>query len=126
VTPVTVSPAGPAGARFIMKLSLATPRSLCLEFSAGWEEKLKLRAKATGVNEHDSGIDVFVFPKGMYPLIPDFAIGRLWFDQWLIKAVRMQKLPVINASLICPLLHQRHDYNHVAGGADQVWRGNGC
>ena len=94
-----------------------------LEFNVGWQEKLKLRTNATGVDEHYSSIDAFVFPKGMYPLIPDFAIGRLWFDHWLIKAVRMQKLPVIDASLISPLLHQTHDYNHVPGGADQIWRG---
>lgn len=94
-----------------------------LDFQPGWEEALKLRAERTGVDEHYSGIDVFVFPKGMYSNVPDFAIGRLWFDHWLIKAVRLQNLPVIDASWIAPLLHQRHDYNHVPGGADQVWRG---
>jgi len=94
-----------------------------LEFKPGWEEEMKRRARAGGKDEHYSGIDVFVFPKGMYPQIPDFAIGRLWFDHWLIKAVRLQNLPVIDASLIAPLLHQNHDYGHVAGGTEQVWRG---
>jgi hypothetical protein len=103
------------------RINLDVPEPL--SFSPGWEAALKLRAKTTGADEHYSGIDVFVFPKGMYPAIPDFAIGRLWFDHWLIKAVRLQNLPVIDASLISPLLHQRHDYNHVPGGADQVWRG---
>ncbi|HET8925309.1 MAG TPA: hypothetical protein VFN26_20165 [Candidatus Acidoferrum sp.] len=94
-----------------------------LAFDAGWEEAIKLRARVSGVDEHYSGIDVFVFPRGMYPTVPEFAIGRLWFDHWLIKAVRLQNLPVIDASLISPILHQNHDYNHVSGGAEQVWRG---
>jgi hypothetical protein len=66
---------------------------------------------------------VFVYPKGLYPRIPDFAIGRPWFDHWLIKAVREQNLPVVDASLVAPLLHQNHDYNHVSGGKEQVWSG---
>ena len=103
------------------RINLDVPEPLA--FGPGWEEALKLRAETTGVDEHYSGIDVFIFPKGMYSSVPDFAIGRLWFDHWLIKAVRLQNLPVIDASWISPLLHQRHDYNHVPGGADQVWRG---
>ena len=94
-----------------------------LNFDARWEEAIKRRAGASGKDEHHTGIDVFVFPKGMYPQIPDFAIGRLWFDHWLIKAVRAQDLPVVDASLVAPVLHQNHDYGHVAGGREQVWRG---
>ncbi len=94
-----------------------------LDFEAGWEESIKRRASAMGKDEHYTGIDVFVFPKGMYRQIPDFAIGRLWFDHWLIKAAREQNLPVVDASLVAPVLHQNHDYGHVAGGKEQVWRG---
>lgn len=103
------------------RINLDVPELLA--FDPGWEEAIKHRARIAGADEHYSGIDVFVFPKGIYPAIPDFAIGRLWFDHWLIKAVRLQNLPVIDASRISPLLHQNHDYNHVPGGADQVWRG---
>lgn len=94
-----------------------------LKFDSHWEESLKQHTKAKGQDEHYTGIDVFVYPKGLYPPIPDFAIGRLWFDHWLIKAVREQHLPVVDASLIAPLIHQNHDYSHVSGGKDQVWRG---
>jgi len=94
-----------------------------LNFDSRWEEVIKQRASVGGKDEHYTGIDVFVFAKGMYPQIPDFAIGRLWFDHWLIKAVRQQNLPVVDASLVAPVLHQNHDYGHVAGGKEQVWRG---
>jgi len=103
------------------RINLDVPEPL--SFSPGWEEAMKDRAVTTGADEHYSGIDIFLFPKGMYKEIPDFAIGRLWFDHRLIKAVRLQRLPVVDASLVSPLLHQRHDYSHVPGDADQVWRG---
>jgi len=95
-----------------------------LEFGEGWEKELGRRARETGQDEHYTGIDVFVYTKGMYAKIPEFAIGRLWWDHWLIKAVREQKLPVVDASRVAPLLHQRHDYNHAVGGAEEVWRGD--
>lgn len=94
-----------------------------LNFEISWEETIKAWAGVHGKDEHHTGIDVFVFPKEMYPEIPDFAIGRLWFDHWLIKAVREQNLPVVDASLVAPVIHQEHDYNHVRGGREEVWRG---
>jgi hypothetical protein len=94
-----------------------------LEFDSQWEENIKRRSKVSGKDEHFTGIDVFVYPKGLYPSVPDFAIGRLWFDHWLIKAVREQNLPVVDASRVAPLIHQNHDYGHVNGGKEQVWRG---
>jgi len=94
-----------------------------LEFGPQWESIIQQRGEVSGQDEHYTGIDAFVFPKGLYPAIPDFAIGRLWFDHWLIKAVREQNLPVLDASLVAPLFHQNHDYNHVSGGKEEVWRG---
>lgn len=94
-----------------------------LEFAAGWEKQLAQRLRANGAEGHHSSIDAFVYAKGMYAKIPAFAIGRLWWDHWLIKAVREQKVPVVDASRVAPLLHQKHDYNHVQGGEEQVWRG---
>jgi len=94
-----------------------------LDFNSQWEESIKRRRKASGKDDDYTSIDVFAFPRGLYPAIPDFAIGRLWFDHWLIKAVREQNLPVVDASLVAPVLHQNHDYGHVAGGKEQIWRG---
>ena len=30
---------------------------------------------------------------------------------------------MVDLSRVAPVIHQNHDYNHVAGGADRVWRG---
>lgn len=103
------------------RINLDIPEALA--FEPGWEARMKARRDATGADGDYTNIDVFVFPKGTYGQVPDFAIGRLWFDHWLIKAVREQDLPVVDVSLVAPLLHQNHDYNHVSGGKEQVWRG---
>lgn len=92
-------------------------------FDAEWEASLKTRRGSSGVPGDHTAIDVFVFVKGLYPNVPDFGLGRLWFDQWLIKAAVQNGIPVVDASKAAPVIHQNHDYNHVPGGADQIWRG---
>ena len=92
-------------------------------FERGWEKLLRGQATRSGVDGHHTAIDVFVFPREMYDDVPDFAIGRLWFDHWLIKAARKNRIPVVDVSPMAPVLHQNHDYNHVSGGEEQVWRG---
>jgi hypothetical protein len=94
-----------------------------LGFSQGWQAALKARVHAVGSDGSHTAIDVFAFPKGTYAQMPGFYIGRLWFDQWLIKAALQNHLPVVDASLVAPVVHQNHDYGHVPGGYDQVWRG---
>lgn len=94
-----------------------------LEFAPGWKTAVLGLARDGRVSGDHTAIDVFVFGKGMYAEIPEFAIGRLWFDQWLIKSAREQGIPVVDASRVAPVLHQNHDYNHVSGGEARVWRG---
>jgi hypothetical protein len=92
-------------------------------FEAGWEKLLRRQARRGGVSGDHTAIDVFVFPKETYRAVPDFGIGRLWFDQWLIKAARQCEIPVVDVSGAAAVLHQNHDYNHVSGGEERVWRG---
>jgi hypothetical protein len=103
------------------RINLDVPEAL--NFSANWEASLKERSLESGKSGDHAAIDVFVFPKGAYRGVPDFAIGRLWFDQWLIKAAKEEKLPVVDLSLVAPVLHQNHDYNHVDGGRERIWQG---
>jgi hypothetical protein len=89
-----------------------------LDFSEGWEEKLKERMRREGWLESYTGIDCFVFPRGTYEEVPPLVIGRVWFDQWLIKYAREKGLPVVDLTRFAAIAHQMHDYNHVAGGRE--------
>lgn len=92
-------------------------------FESGWETLVKERSQRSGVPGCHTAIDVFVFSKGLYTNIPDFGLGRLWFDQWLVKAALQGGFPVVDLSKVAPVVHQNHDYNHVPGGFDRVWHG---
>ena len=89
----------------------------------GWEEKLKQRMRLEGWLESHTGIDCFVFRRGTYEQVPPLAIGRVWFDQWCIKYARKKGLPVVDLTQFAPLIHQLHDYSHVAGGKESVYAG---
>jgi hypothetical protein len=89
-----------------------------LDFSEGWEGKLRERMQKEGQLESHTGIDFFVFPRGTYEQVPPLAIGRVWFDQWCIKYAREKRLPVVDLTGFAAITHQLHDYNHVAGGRE--------
>jgi hypothetical protein len=111
-------------ARFLCvstRINLDVPETL--DFSPNWEVLLTARCRENSQSGGHTAIDVFVFPRGLYPDVPDFGIGRLWFDQWLIKAAREKNVPVVDLSLVAPVIHQNHDYNHVDGGRERIWRG---
>lgn len=94
-----------------------------IDFSNGWEAELQERTRREGQLESYTGIDFFVFPRGTYRDVPPLAIGRVWFDQWCIKYARKKGLPVIDLTPFVPIVHQLHDYNHVAGGREWVYGG---
>jgi hypothetical protein len=64
-----------------------------------------------------------VFPRGLYGEIPDFAIGRGWFDNWLVWKPRDLGASVVNATKSVCAVHQNHDYGHVKGGVTYAHRG---
>lgn len=89
-----------------------------LDFGEGWEKKVREQIREEGKLESHTGIDFFAFPRGTYTKVPQLAIGRVWFDQWLVKSARQRRLPVVDLTAYAPIAHQVHDYDHVVGGRD--------
>jgi hypothetical protein len=94
-----------------------------LDFGDGWEEKLKERMRRDGWLDSHTSIDCFVFRRSTYEQVPPLVIGRVWFDQWFIKCARKKGLPVVDLTDFAPMVHQLHDYSHVAGGKQFVYGG---
>ncbi|MFC2035001.1 hypothetical protein ACFLUJ_02635 [Chloroflexota bacterium] len=90
---------------------------------AQWEPELCDRVTRQGKLHPKSGIDYFVFPRGLYDDIPPFAIGRPGWDNWMIYQARSLKIPVIDATKIITIIHQNHDYSHHTEGKTGVWEG---
>ncbi len=81
-----------------------------------WRENLKTTVQDCGKQQLPTWIDYFVFPKGLYQNLPAFAIGRPFYDNWLIWQTARLKAPIVDASASVMAVHQNHDYSHVPGG----------
>lgn len=70
-----------------------------------------------------SGMDYFVFRRGMFHDIPKVLMGRAYCDNALVAYCLRRNIPVIDASFALRVEHQFHDYGHIAGGRSSVWHG---
>jgi len=82
-----------------------------------WESDIRRLAQQQGRRQSEISIDWIAFPKGALTPIPDFAIGRLWYDNWLVWHAADRGLPVVDATDYIHVIHQRHDYSHKGGKA---------
>ena len=94
-----------------------------LDFAEGGETVLRSKILPLGTPGNPTAIDVFVFPPDLYQQVPPFAIGRAWFDQWLIKDALRQRIPVVDMTQVTRAIHQNHDYGHIAGGQQGAYGG---
>lgn len=70
-----------------------------------------------------SGMDYFFFRRGMFKDLPRVVMGRAYCDNAIVAYCLRKGIPVIDASFAFRVEHQFHDYGHIAGGRNQVWRG---
>ena len=70
-----------------------------------------------------SGMDYFIFKRGMFRDLPKVTMGRAYCDNALVVHCLRRNIPVIDASFALRVEHQFHDYGHVAGGRSSVWHG---
>lgn len=94
-----------------------------LDFSADWENKLHSYVISQGSLHPPTGIDYFVFPRGIWSEMPPLAIGRTIWDNWLIYQARARGVPVIDATDVVMAVHQDHNYMHVPSSAVDAWEG---
>jgi len=95
-----------------------------IRFGEGWERRvLRELKKQKRDNPIGNSSEFFLFPKSVRFNIPKFAIGRLYWDSWLIYRSRQLKLPVIDMTPSICYLHQIHSYKHHKNGFDGVWYG---
>jgi len=84
-----------------------------IEFTQGWEEKLRSSIHGNGILHRPAGSDFFLFPRSCYDEVPDFAIGRAGWDNWMIYKAHEEKWPIIDGTPSITLIHQNHDYSHL-------------
>lgn len=94
------------------RVKLDVPERLDFEQKDTWR-RLQERANREGRPMGPGALDYFVFRPGHFPRVPAFAIGRMYWDNWLVWSAS-RRGDVIDASRLALAIHQNHDYAHVA------------
>ena len=77
-----------------------------------WTAEIRNLALRDGKLQIARSIDYFAFSGGLYPAMPPLAIGRYWWDNWLVWKARALGATVVDASSVVLAVHQNHDYSH--------------
>jgi hypothetical protein len=71
---------------------------------------LAQRARTTGQLYSHHGMDVFIYPTGMFDAMPPFSIG--WpgakYDNWIVYSARRRNIPVVDITDAVTIIHQNH------------------
>jgi len=93
--------------------------------SRGWERWLTAYVSdpRNGIRGNDHGLDFFVFPRRTFENIPAFAVGRGFWDNWMVYDALQRSIPVIDISDVNIAIHQNHDYAHHPQGQRGAYLG---
>ncbi|MBL4838085.1 MAG: hypothetical protein JKY34_10955 [Kordiimonadaceae bacterium] len=74
------------------------------------ENRINTLDQQYGSWDQPNAIDMFLFSRGLFDHIPDFAIGRASWDNWLLWKAQDRGAKIIDVSLDAALLHPIHGY----------------
>ena len=86
------------------------------DFSGDWPKALRDQVAANGRLHGQTGSDYFIYPRACFKDIPDFAVGRAGWDNWMLFHARWQNWPLVDGTQAITVIHQNHDYSHLPGG----------
>jgi hypothetical protein len=86
-----------------------------------WRSVFSERSARGRLHGH-SAMDFFVLPRTLDLGMPEFAVGRVGWDSWMIWRCRQLGIPVIDATADVAALHQNHSYSSLQLGC-QRWHG---
>lgn len=112
--------------RFLMigqRIDLAEGEGIRVD-EASMLRQLRHLAQRGGATLHPpSGADYFAFRRGTWRDLPPIIIGRGGYDNALVAHCLRYGIPVIDATFAVLAVHQFHEYQHVAGGLAEVFKG---
>jgi hypothetical protein len=87
-----------------------------INFDENWESRIKTECREQGKLHTRGGSDYFIYPRAVFMDVPDFAVGRAGWDNWMIYEARRNKWKTIDATPAIQVIHQNHDYSHLPAG----------
>lgn len=86
-----------------------------LDFRGDWVKPLR----AVGKLHPPCGIDYIAFTKGMWKSLPDFAVGYVGFDNYLVFTALAQCIPVVDGTATILAIHQEHPFRRRKDAGDR-------
>ncbi len=86
-----------------------------LEFTTGWDDRLRKELDEKGRLHGPVGSDYFLFPRHLLTDMPNFTIGRSGWDNWTIYHAVKSGWQVVDVTRSTMVVHQNHDYSHLPG-----------
>jgi hypothetical protein len=80
-------------------------------------------ARRNGQIDEGRGSDYFAFPRNLDFGLPAFAVGRPGWDNWMIGRTLEHGWQLIDVTPSVTVIHQNHDYGHVAQRTAEDWEG---
>ena len=74
------------------------------------EERLRALVQQQNLYVPPGAMDYFVFRRGLFIRVPQFAVGRGYWDNWVLWKARSSKVPIVDASAVVSAVHQNHEY----------------
>ena len=87
-----------------------------LDFSHGYEERLRERVRQAGELFTLKASDYFVFPRELFTDVPPLLVGRAGWDNWMMYHGASQPWLAVDVTADVLCIHQNHDYAHLPDG----------
>lgn len=87
--------------------------------------EIKKKAKLSDLQQKSSSwMDYFIFTSEVFKKIPPFALGRTFWDKWLVWNTLQRKIPVVDVTSQLFAIHQSHSYSmNKKTNLKNVWAG---
>ena len=96
-----------------------------IDFSdPAWRLALLQQCAGKGKLFSSFGIDYFVFTRNSnLHNLPPFLVGRPRWDNWFIFNARKRRVPIVDMTSVCLVIHQNHGYAHIPQWGGKSWNG---
>lgn len=93
-----------------------------INFKSDWRKSLLEKCNKNNL-KNSAWLDYFIFTKGTLKNVPSFALGRTFWDKWLIWKATHEGYPVIDVTKNVCAIHQSHGYSYKKKTSKSIWEG---
>lgn len=93
-----------------------------INFESDWKKPLLEKCNENNLR-NSAWLDYFIFTKGTLKNVPSFALGRTFWDKWLLWKAVQEGHPVIDVTGQVSAIHQSHGYSYRSKSTQSVWEG---